>query len=499
MATDVQEIFERVPSMVVLDGLDEVGRLRAREKIVEAIDQFCRRGKAYPTAPRVIVTTRPSTNALPEPSTDHFDLLVLNPLDVKQRDVPGLSRSRHSLTLSVPRYDPGAALGRRHIGENPRRCGKGPRPSPAVVPASDRMACFCSDTPQEMIAVVRVPPSNADRQLIDSLNEAGFGVSHAQLERWRSFELLPPHRRQHLGRGRGSASTLDPEILELAIEIADRASATRPLQEITLRIFLERPDLTLAEKAIKSSLVWFIDRRMRSADRDAVDALRGRTPTTEEEVDPAAQKIIDFFKKKTMRGLPKSDREIIEALSPAMEMADLGLAATLGPSAISRERLLQILENLDPTGSDSRIQNIRIALQSEGWEKLFKKPLALTAELTPGHQKESVRESSLESIIQMRDLLATTAEWARMMNFLGEKYPNSPLVCEAIVKFEATVTGRAILWAYPVVEPAADDWRSDIQMLIARLALGDLRHIYEATMRLGDLLRQLLRDDDAAG
>lgn len=85
-AKDVQDIFERVPSMVVLDGLDEVGRPKTREKIVDAINQFCRRSNAYPTVIKVIVTTRPSTNELPEPSTDLFEVLVLNPLDPKQRD-----------------------------------------------------------------------------------------------------------------------------------------------------------------------------------------------------------------------------------------------------------------------------------------------------------------------------------------------------------------------------------------------------------------------------
>lgn len=85
-AKDVQDIFERVPSMVVLDGLDEVGRPKTREKIVDAINQFCRRSNAYPTPPKVVVTTRPSTNALPEPSTDLFEVLVLNPLDLRQRD-----------------------------------------------------------------------------------------------------------------------------------------------------------------------------------------------------------------------------------------------------------------------------------------------------------------------------------------------------------------------------------------------------------------------------
>lgn len=86
-AKDVQDIFERVPSMVVLDGLDEVGSPKTRVNIVEAINQFCRRSNTYPTPPKVVVTTRPSTNALPEPSTDLFEVLVLNPLDHGQRDL----------------------------------------------------------------------------------------------------------------------------------------------------------------------------------------------------------------------------------------------------------------------------------------------------------------------------------------------------------------------------------------------------------------------------
>lgn len=85
-AEDVQDIFERVPSMVVLDGLDEVGLSKTRKKVVEAINQFCHRSNTYPTVPKVIVTTRPSTNELPEPSADLFEVLVLNPLDPRQRD-----------------------------------------------------------------------------------------------------------------------------------------------------------------------------------------------------------------------------------------------------------------------------------------------------------------------------------------------------------------------------------------------------------------------------
>jgi hypothetical protein len=82
---EVQELFRLVPSLVVLDGLDEVGRPTVRGQVVKEIDNFARRGRAYETPPRVIVTTRPSANELPEPSPDHFEVIVLSPLTGEQR------------------------------------------------------------------------------------------------------------------------------------------------------------------------------------------------------------------------------------------------------------------------------------------------------------------------------------------------------------------------------------------------------------------------------
>ena len=85
-AKTVQDIFERVPSLVVLDGLDEVGSATTRGKVVKEIDKFVGRGKAYPDPPKVVVTTRPSAGELPEPSPDLFDIVTLNQLTVDQRD-----------------------------------------------------------------------------------------------------------------------------------------------------------------------------------------------------------------------------------------------------------------------------------------------------------------------------------------------------------------------------------------------------------------------------
>lgn len=83
---DVQDLFERVPALVVLDGLDEVGSPANRTKVVRAIDAFCGRAKSYTVAPKVVVTTRPSGGQLAEPSAARFEVITLNPLDPKQRE-----------------------------------------------------------------------------------------------------------------------------------------------------------------------------------------------------------------------------------------------------------------------------------------------------------------------------------------------------------------------------------------------------------------------------
>lgn len=85
-AKDVQDIFDRVPSLVVLDGLDEVGSQTVRAKVVKAIDKFVGRGKVYTDPPKVVVTTRPSAGELPEPSSELFEIVTLNQLTTEQRD-----------------------------------------------------------------------------------------------------------------------------------------------------------------------------------------------------------------------------------------------------------------------------------------------------------------------------------------------------------------------------------------------------------------------------
>lgn len=79
-AAEVQGIIERVPSIIVLDGLDEVGNVADRRRVVDEIDLFCSRGRAYSVQPKIVVTTRPNSAGLPEPNPDLFEVISLAPL-----------------------------------------------------------------------------------------------------------------------------------------------------------------------------------------------------------------------------------------------------------------------------------------------------------------------------------------------------------------------------------------------------------------------------------
>jgi hypothetical protein len=59
-AKTVQDIFKRIPSLVVLDGLDEVGSVTVRARIVKEIDKFV--GVESPTR------THPGSSSPPGPA-----------------------------------------------------------------------------------------------------------------------------------------------------------------------------------------------------------------------------------------------------------------------------------------------------------------------------------------------------------------------------------------------------------------------------------------------
>ncbi|MEJ2852300.1 MULTISPECIES: NACHT domain-containing protein [unclassified Saccharothrix] len=82
----VHDLIDRFPLLLVLDGLDEVADSAVRATVVDQIEKLRARLSTNNWTPRVVVTTRPNSSNLAEPSTDHFEHVVLLPLDAEIRN-----------------------------------------------------------------------------------------------------------------------------------------------------------------------------------------------------------------------------------------------------------------------------------------------------------------------------------------------------------------------------------------------------------------------------
>lgn len=77
----MQDLTDTFPSLIVLDGLDEVADRDRRREVVSEIDRFAARLDANaPRTAQVIVTTRPNKAGLAEPSSPRFKRLELQPM-----------------------------------------------------------------------------------------------------------------------------------------------------------------------------------------------------------------------------------------------------------------------------------------------------------------------------------------------------------------------------------------------------------------------------------
>lgn len=87
--------------------------------------------------------------------------------------------------------------------------------------------------------MTRSADSAADRELTAQLAARGLTGSGARYERWRRAGLLPSHERHWAGRGRGSASVLDPATVEIAAALARHARQGRDLRDAVVAWFFE--------------------------------------------------------------------------------------------------------------------------------------------------------------------------------------------------------------------------------------------------------------------
>ncbi|MFF0013054.1 NACHT domain-containing protein [Streptomyces sp. NPDC005374] len=82
--TVVHDLLARLPVLVVLDGLDEVASASTRACVVSEIDGFAAR-LSMAFSPQMIVTTRPNTAELAEPSGSLFETITLTRLSPELR------------------------------------------------------------------------------------------------------------------------------------------------------------------------------------------------------------------------------------------------------------------------------------------------------------------------------------------------------------------------------------------------------------------------------
>ncbi|MGW6035971.1 NACHT domain-containing protein [Gordonia terrae] len=74
----IQDLLDRYPALIVLDGLDEVGDQRLRSQVVDEIDRLTRRlGAVRRRRTQMVVTTRPNSSSQPEPDKELFEYIRL--------------------------------------------------------------------------------------------------------------------------------------------------------------------------------------------------------------------------------------------------------------------------------------------------------------------------------------------------------------------------------------------------------------------------------------
>lgn len=76
----LNDLLDAMPMFVGLDGLDEVADLALRSMVAAEVDKFTSQVVAQRNSSLVVVTTRPSFNLLPEPTSDLFTPAHLLPL-----------------------------------------------------------------------------------------------------------------------------------------------------------------------------------------------------------------------------------------------------------------------------------------------------------------------------------------------------------------------------------------------------------------------------------
>ncbi|WP_406255254.1 hypothetical protein [Streptomyces chartreusis] len=271
----------------------------------------------------------------------------------------------------------------------------------------------------------RTGPSAADAALIAKLNSKGLRVSAAQLERWRTVGVVPRNKRTHLGRGKGSKSTIPENGEELAEAMARVYRRGRSVYEATLRIFtvnpssldLFEPCLPISEKAIRSSLNWFVQHGDQSVHRRVERALRRTKARGDEAADLIIRVASQHYRNTVAHPPPTAEhRPPIWSAKSEEEIQNLTvwlLGNFLGANEVGAQKLAEIIAEIGPsTATDAERESTRAVMEELFAARELAGDGLPSLDRVPGMEETITRlnETDIARIRELRNKFAIVAE-----------------------------------------------------------------------------------------
>ncbi|MCQ9185654.1 hypothetical protein KMT30_42835 [Streptomyces sp. IBSBF 2953] len=274
--------------------------------------------------------------------------------------------------------------------------------------------------------MARTVPSAADAALIEKLSRKGLQVSAAQLERWRSVGVVPRNRRTHLGRGKGSTSTVDDVGEELVEAVAMVSRIGRSVHEAILRLFtvnprsqdLYEPCLPIPEKAIRCAFDWFVRNGDQSVDRRIERALKRTGKQGDEAADLIARIASRHYRNTALLHPPPTAEHrpptwTVKNEQSIQLLTALTIGNFLGAEEIGTQKLADVLADGGPstaTKEDRKKFGETIAKILAERELAGGEPLQLSTVPTIEDTIYRLEQTPLERIFDLRNKIALVAQ-----------------------------------------------------------------------------------------
>lgn len=321
---------------------------------------------------------------------------------------------------------------------------------------------------------------------------------------------MPRNVRGYLGRGRGSTSKLDEETYELASAMAAATRRGRSSHEAVLRIFtvnplyadLYEPALKVPEKAIRSSLKWFVEHGDQTLDRRVERALNRVNSSTDEAADIIYRIATKHFRGAGLHPEPTADlRPRIWGTPDENSVQNLALFTIgkfLGTEEIGPQKLAEILLDRPPSGltkeeieaTKVRMEEILTTHRSAG---------SLAPELSIEETIRQLEGTSIGRIRKTRNRIAVIAEMGNMYLHLAgsEMFEDiAPRILDATTaSFDNSFLFHSIVPIAETLQTRA--WHRMSAVLITILASKDARDYQESLDQLfAAMAPELLRSRD---